>query len=230
MTARRNAERARARPGVDPAHEGTQYVILLHGLWLRGVSLAALARRVRAAGFAVRTFDYATVFGKPEEAVAALRKLLAGFPTGARVHLVGHSLGGLIAVEAIRGLQGAPAGHVVCLGSPLKSSSTARNLGAWAGTRWLAGRSQELLCCGVERWDGSRPLGVIAGRLPIGLGMLFGKLPAPHDGTVAVEETRLDGIADHCVVAAAHTTLVYSDEAARQTIAFLRSGRFEPHS
>lgn len=231
MTGRRNVAQTRAAP-LKPGQEipdvaATEYVILLHGLWLRGVSLVALARRLRAAGFAVRTFDYATVFGKPEDAIAALRRILATYPKGSRVHLVGHSLGGLIAVEAIRGLRDAPSGHLVCLGSPLRSSATAKSLGAWAGTRWLAGRSQELLCGGVASWDGSRPLGVIAGRLPIGVGMLFGKLKPPHDGTVAVEETRLDGIADHCVVAAAHTTLVYSDEAARQTIAFLRSGRFE---
>ena len=213
---------------VAAVSEATEYVILIHGLWLRGVSLAGLARRLRAEGYAVRTFDYATVFGKPEDAIAALRRMLITFPADARVHLVGHSLGGLIAVEAVRGLRDAPAGNVVCLGSPLRSSNTARNLNAWPGTRWLAGKSNDLLCGGVECWDGSRPLGVIAGRLPMGLGMLFGKLSSPHDGTVAVEETRLPGISDHCVVAAAHTTLVYSHEAAQQVVAFLRDGRFSP--
>lgn len=204
----------------------TEHIILIHGLWLRGVSLAALARRLRAAGFAVRTFDYATVFGGPEAAIAALRKLLESYPANAPVHLVGHSLGGMIAVEAMRGRGDTPQGNIVCLGSPLKSSSTAKGLGAWLGTRWLAGKSHELLCCGVAPWDGSRPLGVIAGRLPFGLGMMLGGLSSPHDGTVAVEETRLAGIADHCVVAAAHSSLVFSDEAAQQTVTFLRNGRF----
>jgi hypothetical protein len=90
----------------------------------------------------------------------------------------------------------------------------------------MLGHSVQLLERGLERWDGPQQLGVIAGRLPFGLGFLLGGVSAPHDGTVAVEETRLPGIADHRVIAAAHTGLVYSDEAARHTIDFLRDGHF----
>ena len=44
---------------------------------------------------------------------------------------------------------------------------------------------------------------------------------------MAVAETRLPGITDHCVVAASHSGLLFSSEAAAQTVAFLRHGRFE---
>ncbi|MNO04758.1 hypothetical protein D3C81_2258900 [compost metagenome] len=43
---------------------------------------------------------------------------------------------------------------------------------------------------------------------------------------MALDETQLPGLADHCVVAASHSGLVFSPEAARQTAAFLRDGRF----
>lgn len=46
------------------------------------------------------------------------------------------------------------------------------------------------------------------------------------DGTVSVEETRLPGLRDHCIVPASHTGLVLSPHAAAQTAAFLREGRF----
>ncbi|MGE8262480.1 MAG: alpha/beta hydrolase, partial [Stenotrophomonas sp.] len=46
------------------------------------------------------------------------------------------------------------------------------------------------------------------------------------DGTVALDETQLPGLADHCVIPASHSGLVFSPDAARQTAAFLRDGRF----
>ena len=61
-----------------------------------------------------------------------------------------------------------------------------------------------------------------------GLGITLGPLVAPHDGTVSVEETRLDGISDHHTVAASHTGLLFSSEVADLTLAFLRDGCFVP--
>ena len=69
---------------------------------------------------------------------------------------------------------------------------------------------------------------MIAGRLPIGLGFVFGGFAGPHDGTVSVEETLLPGLADHIVLAAAHTGLPWSADAAQRTSAFLRDGYFQP--
>ena len=67
---------------------------------------------------------------------------------------------------------------------------------------------------------------MIAGRVPHGLGALFAGFDGEHDGTVAVAETQLPGLADHVVVDASHSGLLFSAEAAEQTIAFLRRGRF----
>ena len=70
-------------------------------------------------------------------------------------------------------------------------------------------------------------MGVVAGRTPLGLGQFFGSLRDVSDGTVAVAETRLAGLADHVVVPASHSGLLLSSQAAAQAVAFLRSGRFE---
>jgi hypothetical protein len=43
---------------------------------------------------------------------------------------------------------------------------------------------------------------------------------------VSVAETELPGLTDHCIVPATHTGLLFSQDAAEQTIAFLRGARF----
>lgn len=203
----------------------TDHVLLLHGLWMRGLVMTALQRRLQRAEFAVESFDYWSVAAEPwhsGERLRARMRELAWSP----VHLVGHSLGGVLALQAVRDAENLPPGRIVCLGSPLAGSAAAQGFLHWPGARTMLGRSVELLCEGLPPWNGAREVGVIAGRMPHGLGMLFGLLGDEHDGTVSVEETRLPGIADHCVVAASHAGLVFSVEAARQTIAFLREGKF----
>jgi pimeloyl-ACP methyl ester carboxylesterase len=194
---------------------------------MRGLTLFSLARRLRAAGYIVDVFDYASVFGDAMRTCERLRARMR--EAGAdRVHLVGHSLGGILALEATRRMRDLPRGHIVCLGPPLKGSSVARLLAHFPGGRWILGSNRNVLVAGVERWDGSRPVGVVAGQMPFGLGVTIGALTAPHDGTVAVEETKLGGLADHCTVDATHTGLLFSSDVADLTVGFLRDGRFTP--
>lgn len=214
------------RRAAAPARE---HVILLHGIWMRGITLLPLARRLRGAGYSVETIDYASVFRGVAPAVEALRERMRAADAAA-VHLVGHSLGGIVALEATRGVRGLPKGRIVSLGSPLRGSAVARGLASVPGGKLLLGHSAEPLLDGLDDWRGSRKVGVIAGRMPFGLGVSIGALSAPHDGTVSVSETRLRGIADHVTVAASHTGLLFSAEVADLTIAFLRDARFSPAS
>lgn len=203
------------------------HVILLHGIWMRSITLQLLARRLRDAGYSVETIDYASVFRGIGPVVEDLRGRMRAREADA-VHLVGHSLGSLVALEATRGVRGLPDGRVVCLGPPLRGSAVARGLASLPGGKLLLGNSAEPLLAGVAPWTGERCVGVIAGRLPYGLGAMIGGLGSPHDGTVAVEETILPGITDHRTVEASHTGLLFSHEVADLTIGFLQSGRFEP--
>jgi pimeloyl-ACP methyl ester carboxylesterase len=200
-------------------------VILVHGLWMRGFALSALARRIAHAGYEVERFDYLSLAHGPEAAARKLRQRMRTL--GGTVHVIGHSLGGLVALEAVRDSRGLPPGRVVCLGSPLCGSESARRLANWSGLSVLLGRSTDLLCRGLAPWNGAREAGVIAGRVPLGLGVILNGLAEPHDGTVAVWETELPGVAAHTVVPATHTGLAFSDEVAQLAIRFLRTGAFE---
>jgi len=203
-----------------------QRVLLLHGIWSSRAWVGPLAWRLRLRGFEVAGFGYPSVLGGPEVAVPALVTRLRGL---GRVSLVGHSLGGLVALEALRQAPELEVPRVVCLGSPLRGSETARAL---AGRGWAAalGRSGDLLLQGLPEWQGQAEVGLVAGSVAHGMGALMGALHGESDGTVAVAETRLPGLADHCVVAASHRGLTLSPEVAEQTAAFLRDGRFQPRS
>jgi len=201
----------------------TRRVVLLHGLWLPAISMRWLARRLADADFAPEFFAYPTVTGGPEAAVPALVTLLQR----GEAHVLAHSLGGLVALRALQLHPDLPVHRVVCLGSPLCGSAAATGLSRRPLAARSLGRSADLLQRGCGRWDGAAEIGVIAGNRPLGLGRYFGRLEGPSDGTVAVAETRLPGLADHIVIPASHTGMLISAEAARQASAFLQHGRFQ---
>ncbi|HWU75568.1 MAG TPA: alpha/beta fold hydrolase [Rhodanobacter sp.] len=206
----------------------SEHIILLHGLWMRGFALGLLHRRLAEADYQVHRFDYMSVAATQERILGRLQAQMDEYAPEA-VHLVGHSLGGLLALRACLDAKALPPGRVVCLGSPLNGSAAARAFSAWGrGGEVLLGHNRALLEVGLEHWDGPREVGMIAGRVPIGLGAVLGQIEGEHDGTVAVAETRLPGLTDHCVVEASHTGLLLSSGVARQIGAFLRHGHFEP--
>lgn len=197
-------------------------MLLVHGIWNSAHWLLPLARRLRAEGLAPALFGYASVLGGPVHAVPQLIERLQA--TGAQL-LVCHSLGGLMALQALRTAPELPVRRVVCLGSPLCGSAAARGL-AQRGGRWALGRSAGLLQQGFVQWEGEAEIGQVAGNVARGVGRWLAPLDGGSDGTVALAETRLPGLRDHCVVPASHSGLLRSPEAAQQALSFLRTGRF----
>lgn len=213
-------------------------IVYVHGLWLNGWESVLLRQRLsRHLNCAALSFHYSSVgAGLPENA-RALRGFLAGLKADA-LHLVGHSLGGLVILELFEsvaarggGAEGdtpLPPGRIVLLGSPVRGSRAARNLSLLPfGQRILGLTAHEALLPERERqWLGARELGIIAGTVPVGLGRFMGPFDSPSDGTVLVAETHLAGAKQHLSLRTTHTGMVYSQEVARQAAAFLREGRF----
>lgn len=202
------------------------HLVLLHGIWMRAAITARLGTRLAAAGYTVAPFDYASIRAPFAQHHARLRELIERLPPP--VHLVGHSLGGVLALDFLQqsALPSEVVARVVCLGSPLRGSALAARLRRARLDRLGMGHASEVLVRGLPPWTGAQQVGVIAGEGPLGLSLLLGRLPRPNDGTVAEIETRLPGIADHASVRASHTSLLFSEPAARLAIRFLQQGRF----
>lgn len=202
-------------------------VVFVHGLYMTGLELSLLRLRVGQAGFKTHQFNYHTVL----EPVRANAQRLADYIVGLKaetVHVVGHSLGGLVILRMFESGAEIPPGRVVLLGSPVKGSHTARELVA-KHLGWILGQSgpDGLVEEYDPKWNGQRKLGVIAGTGGFGLNPLRPDLPEPHDGLVAVEETRLAGASDYVEVKTTHTGLLFNPEVAERAIAFLNVGRFK---
>ena len=203
--------------------QGLRRVILLHGLWMAGVTMRPLARRLRAEGLEPEILGYRTIRESPR---AAMDALLERVRHGGAAHVVGHSMGGLVALHALRAEPDALVGRVLCLGSPLCGSGAAEKLSGFRLSNLYFGRSRRILVEGCTTWPQGIEVGMIAGSSPHGLGRFFGRFEGEHDGTVAVDETRAPGLADHLVVRTSHTGLLLSREVAAQAVRFLHNGRF----
>ena len=204
-------------------------VVYVHGLWLRGHEGFLLRRRLGAAlGAEARSFDYSSFRANLAENATALYRNLRSLEADT-LHLVAHSLGGLVVLEAFeRGADGLPPGRIVLLGSPVRGCRAARRLVALPLGRTLLGHSAEALVTSRDRrWEGARDLGVIAGDLPVGIGRLMGPMGAPNDGTVLVSETDLPGAKQQLRLRVSHSGMPFSTEVARRTAQFLREGRFD---
>lgn len=212
---------------MPPAERPGPQVVLVHGLWFGAWSLALLARRLREAGFEPRSFRYRTTAAAPEQHARALRQFV-GPDSRAPLHFVAHSLGGLVTLQMLAEYPELPVGRVVLLGTPLRGSVSARKSSKLPGGRRLLGAARPALESGFAALAAEREIGMIAGSRGFGLGLLLGGTGGPGDGTVAVAETRVEGLRDHVVLPVTHTGMLFSRAVARAVCRFLQTGRFGP--
>lgn len=203
-------------------------VVLVHGIWMTGWEMWLLGKRLRKQGFVTYRFHYASLFDEPEASSHKLASFVNKLPHQ-RIHLLGHSLGLRVIAAMLANTQPIPASivHILALGSPLGGSQVARHLSSSKVGACLLGRAQPLLLKALPNWpEGYPPLGVIAGDFGFGMGRLFCRLPAPHDGAVSVSETQLEGMTAHITLHVSHFSMLFSQQVAAQTVAFLRNGNF----
>lgn len=201
-------------------------VILLHGIWMPARVMGVLAMRVRRCGYRVRVFGYRSLSATLESNAQQLADFIRE-QDDAIIHLVGHSLGGLVILQALQAQPDLVSGRIVLLGSPVRGSVVARRLQRSRRLSWMLGRGGHHGLVGDgPAWQGHLQLGVIAGVRSIGIGQIFGGLTGDNDGTVTVAETQLEHASGSLRVNTTHTGLMVSREVANEVCHFLRDGHF----
>jgi pimeloyl-ACP methyl ester carboxylesterase len=203
-------------------------VVYVHGLWMTGIESIWLRRRLaQQRAYRLQVFSYASVHAPLAHVLAALRDTIAAIDAP-QVHLLGHSLGGLLIQRCLERYPMHQPGRVVFLGTPAGGSLAARRLARSRWGRALLGATgaEELLGEQPRRWDGGRELGIIAGTVPFGFGRLLLKFDEDNDGTVAVSETQMAGAAGFLPLPTTHSGLLWSARVARETGSFLEYGSF----
>ncbi len=199
-------------------------VILTHGLWVPGLAMKLLAARLGRAGFHCHTFSFMGTARPLEDHTERLLRFASDIGPA---HFVGHSMGGLVMLEALTRHPQTALGRVVLLGTSAQGNFAGRRLARHALGRWVLGASEPLWREGRDtRWTRPELLGVIAGTRPIGLGRLFGSLAGPNDGVVRLEETSIEGMSERISLPVGHSQMLISAQVAAQVAAFLTDGKF----
>jgi triacylglycerol lipase len=209
----------------------TPLVVLLHGLARGHRSMAALDAHLRGHGFETWSRTYPSRRRPIAELASALGDAIARDAAGRPVCAVTHSLGGVV----VRHLHDPRIAwdRIVMLAPPNRGSRLAGSLVTSTMFRWFYGPAGRELADGA-RWPAPpAPFAVIAGTRARALtnptSWTFGRRFPPgtrNDGTVAVDETRLDGMADFAEVDATHTWIMNDPRVHALVVQYLRAGSF----
>jgi Predicted acetyltransferases and hydrolases with the alpha/beta hydrolase fold len=202
-------------------------IVTLHGLYMHGIFLLPLCERLEKQGHQVLNISYNTL--NPD--LDAITTKIEGFIGDQPAILIGHSMGGLIIrhyLEKSTELHDRPSldvRAVITLGTPHQGAKLARLFGdlGWGG--WLFQRSEHLLVPDtVNPWVGLPPLHSLAGDCPFGPAAMLLKNQV-CDGTVLVEETKIEGMTSHDVYPVTHIALLFSRRVSDKVNAIIESYR-----
>lgn len=194
-------------------------VVLVHGLGSHPLLMYPLERRLKRSGFETLNWGYPSLWNGIERHALRLAGELARLdaaPEVTRIHLVTHSMGGIVARRALLDARFTKLRSLVMLGPPNGGSRVASVLARGLG--WLCQPLHELA-------DGQDSF---VNRLPIPEGIAIGVLAAQYDRVVAVEKTRLPSQRDHRVLPTGHNSMLFRRDVGAYVACFLREGQFAP--
>jgi len=197
------------------------HVLLLHGLGRNPLSFWRMSRRLERDGYQT----IAPFYGLPRTGLRDLAaSLMRHVPARGVVSMVGHSLGGLIAVRLMNALPEERRGRIVQLGAPNLGSEAAREA---RPLQPILGPILDDLTPHRSADAGKLEIGAIAGTGgPDVLRRITG-LQGPNDGLVTVRSAwAASRPVNRVAFPVAHTFIMANSRVIAATLAFLKDGRF----
>lgn len=210
---------------------GGPVVVLLHGLWRGWHAMEPMARTLNHQGFSTLNVPYPSIRLPIPTLVRYVDHEISRIAAGQPVHLVTHSLGGIIARSLIAETRDWKPGRLVMLAPPNSGSEIVDWSKRHPMLHWLLGPAGRSL--GQDGIPSTLP------PLPDGIeaAVIMGKrgtipffqhlLDATNDGIVSAEKGRISGIKDFAIVDAGHTFIQTHPETIRLVIEFLNSGAWK---
>ena len=201
-------------------------IIFIHGLFMNGTDMSLLRYRFKKSGYDTYQFSYKSTKNTPFENAQKLSEFI-NLIQCKKINFVCHSLGGIVLRHYLSLDSAQKLNNIVMLGTPNQTSIVAKTITKWSLGRKLLGMSVENVLTGIlPPWGSKQKLGIIAGYFPVGSELLTPIIKNPNDGTVSIEETRLDGSSDHVTLNCSHLGLLFSKKAFLQTKHFLEYSSF----
>ncbi|MGB5198983.1 MAG: alpha/beta fold hydrolase [Sedimenticolaceae bacterium] len=214
-----------------PPDRARPWVVLLHGMARSSASMSPLAGDLRRAGYQIRNVGYPTRSHDIARLVERyVRPAVQSCGERGAVHVVTHSLGGILIRFYLQAAALPGGSRIVMLAPPNHGSEVVDHVRHWLPYRWLMGQVGQQLGTGPDSIVNQlgpikAEIGVIAARrsLQPWFSPLFS---GENDGAVSVASARLAEMRDFIVVDSSHTLLMFSREVRRQIREFLAHGRF----
>jgi pimeloyl-ACP methyl ester carboxylesterase len=206
-------------------------VVLLHGLARGRGSMEKLGAHLRGHDFETWSHTYPSRKHSISYLAAAITELLVEHGTRP-LYAVTHSMGGIV----VRHLRDPRLDwqRIVMLAPPNQGSQLAAGLTQNPVFRWFYGPAATELADASAWPPPPAPFAVIAGTRSVALTNVTSwtvgrRFPAGvrNDGTVAVDEAKLPGMAAFAEVDATHTWIMNSPVVQRMVIAYLRTGTLD---
>jgi len=195
----------------------SEAVILLHGLAANRLVMLRLAQYLTSGGFHVENWGYPSIRRSIESHAVRFNQRLTAFNGNQyheRVHVVTHSMGGIIARRAFSLDRPPNLGRFVMLAPPNSGSHVARRLASTLGT----------ICPPLRELSDDAESYV--NRLSEPQNIELGIIAAKSDRVVDLSSTFLKGQCDHIVLPGHHGLLPWRRDTIQQVSHFLRHGHF----
>lgn len=205
-------------------------VLLVHGITRSSKSMAAYREPLEKAGLQVFPFDYPSTRVDLNTSAEYLHQVIESLEGIERLHIVAHSMGGVVARTYRAKHHDERLTRLVLVGSPQKGAELADLARDKANLIFkpILGPAGQQLISDQAGFLAKLPIpdvefAVIAGgRPPDGLNPL---IPGDDDGLVSVASTRLSGAADYLYVESLHLALNRNATAHAATVRFLQTGK-----